>query len=163
MVRAEIGREPGPPVRTLVSRANRPLTRYVLVGMLNTALDFGLFSVLAIVVNLAPVLANVVSTTITLCVSFLLNRSFVFRTQRSVKATLVPFVAVTLFSALVVQSVAILTILALGGSVAPAVPVDILALLAKLAAIGLGIVTNFLGYRWLFGHPLTTPSAQGRA
>ncbi|GAA3629830.1 GtrA family protein [Microlunatus ginsengisoli] len=126
--------------------------RYVLVGGFNTLLDLGLFTLFAVVVGLAPLVANVISTSITLCVSYLLNRAFVFRTTRSVQGTVVQFVAVTLVSALVIQSAVIWTVIHLGQLLVPQLSHDILAPFAKICAMGVGMISNYLGYRWLFGH-----------
>lgn len=127
-----------------------PFLRYALVGAFNTGLDLVLFTVLAVVINVAPLAANVASTVIVLCVSYLLNRGFVFRTERSVRGTVIQFVAVTLFSGLVVQSAVIWTVLHLGGLLAPGLPEDVLAPFAKICAMGVGMLSNYLGYRWLF-------------
>ena len=93
--------------------------RYVLVGVFNTLLDLGLFTLFAVVVGLHPLVANILSTSITLCVSYLLNRVFVFRTDRSVQGTVVQFVAVTLISGLLIQSAVIWVVLRIGAVVVP--------------------------------------------
>lgn len=124
--------------------------RYVLVGVFNSLLDLVLFTLLAVLVGLPPLLANVLSTTITLGVSYLLNRFFVFRTQRSVQGTVVQFVAVTLTSGLLIQSAVIWAVLHLGALVVPGLSSDIVEPLAKIAAMAVGMVFNYLGYRWLF-------------
>lgn len=142
---------PGPERGTDARRTPRgAFIRYVLVGLVNAGLDLGLFTVLAVVVNVPPLLAHVISTSITLSVSYVLNRAYVFRTRRSVQATVAQFVAVTLFSALVVQSAVIWAILSLGEVVAPGVSSERIAPLAKVCAMGAGIATNYFGYRWLF-------------
>lgn len=133
------------------TRRREPFLRYLLVGVFNSLLDLVLFTLFAVVVGLHPLLANIASTTITLCVSYLLNRVFVFRTDRSVQRTVVQFVAVTLISGLLVQSAVIAAVLHLGGLVVPNLSLEILEPLAKVCAMGVGMVSNFLGYRWLFG------------
>ena len=125
--------------------------RYLLVGVFNTLLDLGLFTLFAVVVGLDPLVANILSTCITLCVSYLLNRLFVFRTARSVQRTVVQFVAVTLISGLVVQSAVIWTVMHLGALTVPEVPHDVLAPLAKICAMAVGKGSNYLSHRWLFG------------
>lgn len=142
------------PTRTVDELGTRPrgaFLRYLLVGGFNTLLDLGLFTLFAVVVGIQPLVANVLSTTITLCVSYLLNRVYVFRTARTVQRTLVQFVAVTLISGLVVQSAVIWAVLHVGVLVAPGLSHDVLAPLAKICAMGVGMISNFLGYRWLFG------------
>jgi putative flippase GtrA len=132
-------------------RTRGAFLRYLLVGGFNTLLDLGLFTLFAVVVGIQPLVANVLSTTITLCVSYLLNRVFVFRTERSVQRTVVQFVAVTLISGLAVQSAVIWAVLHVGELVAPGLSYDVLAPVAKIFAMGVGMISNFLGYRWLFG------------
>lgn len=126
------------------------LLRYLVVGSFNTLLDLGLFSLFAVVVGLPPLLANVISTCITLCVSFFLNHRVVFRSTHGAWNTFIPFVTVTLFSGLVVQSAVIWGVIHLAGVVVPAAPDSLVAPAAKVCAIGVGMVSNFLGYRWLF-------------
>ena len=143
-----------PPIRPAAdvgTQTRGAFLRYLLVGGFNTLLDLGLFTVFAVAVGLQPLVANVISTSITLCVSYLLNRLFVFRTTRSVQHTVVQFVAVTLISGLVVQSAVIWTVIRLGALMVPGLSHDILAPLAKVVAMGVGMVSNYLGYRWLFG------------
>ena len=142
---------PGSGAGAVGTRPHGAFLRYVLVGGFNTLLDLGLFTLFAVVVGLPPLVANVISTCITLCVSYLLNRVFVFRTDRSVQHTVVQFVAVTLISGLIVQSAVIWVVLHLGALIAPDLSHDVLAPLAKICAMGVGMISNYLGYRWLFG------------
>lgn len=141
------------PIRTSGTagpRTHGAFPRYLLVGGFNTLLDLGLFTLFAVVVGFQPLVANVLSTSITLCVSYLLNRVFVFRTSRSVQRTAVQFVSVTLISGLVVQSAVIWVVMHLGPMIVPGLSHDILAPLAKICAMGVGMGSNYLGYRWLF-------------
>jgi putative flippase GtrA len=147
---------------------SRSLDRYVLVGLLNTATDFVGFSLLAVVVGLPPVLANVISTVCVMTMSFFLNRAWVFRSEASGVGTFVRFVGVTLFSGLLVQSAVIVTVLAFCDAVLPSLAGEIAAPGAKLTAMAVGMVVNFLGYRWLFAAPeqadgRRSPSAGSRS
>ncbi|MFC7764908.1 GtrA family protein [Leucobacter soli] len=64
-----------------MSGARKPL-RFVLVGLANTAIDFGLlFALRALGVPLVP--ANMISTAVALAFSFFANRSFTFRAAGS--------------------------------------------------------------------------------
>ena len=78
--------------------------RYVGVGVFNSLLDLGLFTLFSVALGITPLVANVMSTSITLCVSYFLNRHFVFRSNVGYARSAVQFVTVTLFSGLVVQS-----------------------------------------------------------
>lgn len=132
-------------------RGHGSFLRYALVGGFNSLLDLSLFSLFAVLLQLDVLLANVISTTITMCVSYLLNRFWVFRSDAGWASTAAGFVAVTLFSGLVIQSGVIWLVLQAGTTIAPAFPYEFLAPIAKVAAMGVGMVTNYLGYRWLFG------------
>lgn len=125
--------------------------RYLVVGLFNTALDLALFTLLAVAVGFAPVAANVVSTVVVMTISFFLNRAWVFRSESSGLRAYAAFVAVTLFSGLVVQSLVIFGLLHLADAVLPGLSHDLAAPAAKLGAISVGMVSNFLGYRWVFG------------
>ena len=137
--------------------------RYLVVGVFNTALDIALFSALAVWFDVAPVVANVVSTVVVMTVSFFLNRSWVFRAEQAGLGAYVGFVAVTLFSGLVVQSLVIVGVLEAVSSLAPGVPHDLAAPAAKVVAVGVGMVSNFLGYRWVFSGAGSTTADDGEA
>ncbi len=136
-------------VRHWVTRRGAFL-RYVLVGGFNTVLDIALFTILAVPVGLPPLVANVCSTVVTMSVSYLLNRLFVFRSDGGVARTVGQFVAVTLTSAFVVQSLVIESVIHLGEWAIPALDHGILTSGAKVCATAVGMITNYLGYRWLF-------------
>lgn len=140
---------------------SRSVDRYVLVGLFNTALDFLLFSFLALVVALAPLVANAVSTLVVMTISFFINRAWVFRsTERGLSAYL-RFAGVTLFTGLLVQSAVIVGVLALSDAVVPALAEEITKPGAKLTAMAVGMVVNFLGYRWLFTRRASAPAPPG--
>jgi putative flippase GtrA len=119
------------------------------VGAFNTGLDLALFTLGVAVFHLVPLVANAISTTITMCVSYLLNRTFVFRSEQKHAKALIPFFTVTLTSGLLIQGAVITIILALTKSVT-LVPYEVLAAGAKICAIGVGLIANYLGYRFIF-------------
>ncbi|MEO9322644.1 GtrA family protein [Nocardioides sp. C4-1] len=129
---------------------DRSAVRYVVVGLANTGLDLALFTALAVGLDARPVVANVVSTVVVMTISFFVNRSWVFGADDAGARAYAGFVAVTLFSGLVLQSLVILGVLQLAGAVAPEVPHDLAAPAAKVVAMGVGMVSNFLGYRYVF-------------
>lgn len=125
------------------------LARYVLVGGFNTALDFGLYTLLVTAFWVPPLIANVVSTVVTMCVSYLLNRTFVFHSNQSHARGFLSFVAVTLTSGLVIQSIVIAFVITVGESFT-SISHNILATGAKVCAICVSMVFNYLGYRYIF-------------
>jgi len=124
--------------------------KYVLVGGFNTLLDLGLFSLFSIGFGIMPVVANIMSTCVVMCVSYVLNRRFVFQSDASVARSSVQFVAVTLFSGWVVQSGVIWAVTHLLAWWVSSDRQDLWAVLAKVCAMGVGMVSNYIGYHWLF-------------
>lgn len=129
---------------------DRSAIRYLVVGLGNTALDLALFTALAVGLDTRPVVANVISTVVVMTISFFVNRSWVFGADDAGARAYAGFVAVTLFSGLVLQSLVILGVLALADAVVPDVSHALVAPAAKVVAMGVGMVSNFLGYRWVF-------------
>ena len=123
--------------------------RYILVGLFNTALDLALFTMGVVIIRLQPLVANIISTTITMCVSYFLNRRFVFRSDQKHSRALIPFFTITLTSGLLIQGAVITLIMFLTQSVT-VVPYEVLATGAKVCAIGVGLIANYLGYRFIF-------------
>lgn len=132
------------------ARGHDYLLRYGVVGGFNTLLDLGLFTLFSVGLHITPLLANVMSTSIVLCVSYVLNRIVVFRSSKPVRSTVVHFVTITLFSGLIVQSGVIWVVIHVGSLAAPHLSHAILAPLAKVFAMGAGMISNYLGYRWIF-------------
>ncbi len=128
----------------------RSFDRYVVVGVANTLLDLAIFSALALHFGVPSLFAHVASTAIVMSISFLLNRRWVFRSDAGAASTAAPFVAVTLFSALVVQSAVITAVLASASSAAPSAAESVVIPGAKIAAMAVGMVFNYLGYRLVF-------------
>lgn len=129
---------------------SRSLDRYVLVGLFNSALDVALFSLLTLAVGLLPVVSNVISTVVVMTVSFFINRWWVFRSSAKGLDAFVRFAAVTLLTGWVVQSAVIVAFLAAADWLVPALAAELVTPAAKVVAMGVGMVVNFLGYRWLF-------------
>lgn len=138
--------------------------RYLIVGIGNTVLDLALFTLLAVAAGLPPVVANVVSTVVVMTISFFLNRSWVFRAEQAGVASYVGFVAVTLTSGLLIQSLVILGVIELAGAITPDLDDGLVKPGAKVVAMGVGMVSNFLGYRWVFRERVSQaePQPDGR-
>ena len=118
--------------------------RYVIVGVFNTILDFCIYGLLANVVGLPQIVSSIISTTICVSISFVLNYKFVWRSEKSLKYTIVGFLIVSFFSAWVVQSIAINgALLVLGEN-------WFTNLVAKAFGSMCGMVTNYLGYKYVF-------------
>lgn len=123
----------------MAAKNNRRIARFASVGIVNTALDFG---VLFILVNLgvARIPANVISTTVAFIFSFTANRRYTFRSSGDMRRQLILFTIVTLFGLWGLQSV----VLWVGGQL---VGTETLALFAtKIVATIVTLIWNYLMY-----------------
>ncbi|MDR3297919.1 MAG: GtrA family protein [Candidatus Nomurabacteria bacterium] len=118
--------------------------KFLIVGGLNTVLDFLIFSLLANILTVPIIIANMASTLICMIVSFFLNYNFVWKSKKSKRQTAPRFLAVSLFSAWVIQSGVIWLITSITGAS------DITNLIAKVIGIICGMIFNYLGYKFIF-------------
>jgi putative flippase GtrA len=90
-------------VGSALQRLPRPgleqFIRFGLVGLLNTAVDGGLYFLLTRRLGLgdAEILAKVISYTVAVLNSYMWNRSWTFASRRSPRYTLLPFALVNFF------------------------------------------------------------------
>lgn len=125
--------------------------RYLIVGVLTSLLDLSLFSLQTVIFGLHPVPSNVVSTVVTVCVSYVINRRFVFRAERSTWRTFISFAGVTLVTGLFVQSAVIWGLVHGARALAPSISSGVVMPAVKVIAMGVGAMCNYLGYRSVFG------------
>lgn len=129
------------------------LLRYLAVGAFTSGLDLGLFTLLAAGFALPPVPANVVSTIVMICVSYLINNFWVFRTRKLSFRSFFSFAGITLFTGLLLQSFVIWGLVRLGLAWGFSANAWYLVVV-KVCAMGVGAACNYVGYRLLFGgHP----------
>ncbi len=124
--------------------------RYLVVGVFTSALDFGLFTLLAVGVGIPPVAANIVSTAVTICVSYLINQRWVFRSKKATWGSFVSFASVSLITGMIVQSGVIWAITHAAPTLMPSWNADLVKPGAKIVAMGIGALCNYLGYRTVF-------------
>jgi len=123
-------------------RSEATLTfRYALVGVLNSAVGFGVILLLTYA-KLDPILANVLGYAAGLTIGFALSKTFVFRTQARARGEIARYVAA--FALCYLLNLAILVfatrVLRLG------------AIVAQLAAIASYVIAMFLCSRFfVFG------------
>ena len=121
---------------------------YCFIGGINTATDLSAFVFLTTKLKMAPALANFISYMVALCVSFVLNRTFTFRS--STFALMLPvqvyrFLAINVFSLL-------------GSTAAIWLLSEIMVpIAAKLVTIPLVIAWGFFAVRLLVFQPGTWP------
>ncbi|AEE46621.1 GtrA family protein [Cellulomonas fimi] len=134
-------------VRTFVQGS--VLARFASVGVINTLVDFGVY-VLLFALGTAPVLANLISTTAGLIVSFLGNSRFVFRSTGGRRGQVARFVLVAGIGIWVIQPAVILGVTAALDGLGVA-HVGVVGAVAKTLAIGVAAVWNYLLYsRFVF-------------
>jgi putative flippase GtrA len=119
--------------------------RFCVVGVLNTAIDFGLFALLTRLVGLDPLIANVLSFTTGAANSFLLNKYWTFGAggrgqEMAIQATKFATISVLVWS--IHEGLLFLLHKQLAWS----------DLLVKVLAIGVGVIVGFVGNKfWTFG------------
>lgn len=128
------------------------VVRYGAVGVLNTAIDFGLLFILKSI-GLPVELANICSTGIAFSLSFVLNKKFTFKaTDTNVVREMVLFTLVTLFGLWVLQTIVINLTLPMFTTLFADQNIALLA--AKLLATVVSLIWNYLFYsRLVFKKP----------
>ena len=118
--------------------------KFVFVGGFNTLLDFCIFGLLANIIGIPKEAANIISTSICIAVSFILNYKFVWKSKKSKRETAPGFLIVSLFSAWVVQNIAINIITISFGEN------NITKLVGKVFGSICGMISNYFGYKFIF-------------
>ena len=118
--------------------------KFVLTGGLNTIFDFVIFNVLKSVLGANATISNIISTSICIVISFYLNSKYVWKTKKSVSETAPGFLVVSLFSAWIVQSIAINAVIGIWGDSA------LISAIAKLCGSACGMISNYFGYKVVF-------------
>jgi len=121
-------------------------TRFGLVGIANTLLDFVLYGAL-VSLGLGFLVANFISTSAGMVLSFFLNRSFVFeaRSGRTTKQVIL-FLLVTLFALWVLHPIIIYFMQAPSYAIFWWLPDFLLNLVPKGFAILVSLMWNYLWY-----------------
>ena len=120
------------------------VSRFGLIGLINTAVGFTTTACLDVGLHLAPALANAGGYAVGIPLSFVLTRSFVFRHKAAATATGPKYLIVVASAFLLNQLVLRLAGAVLGPGALP-------HLLAQLMAMGTYTVTTFLACRlWVF-------------
>ena len=88
----------------LMSSTKQTFGRFIVVGLANTMLDFGLLFILK-AFGLPATVANIISSTIAFLFSFIANKKYTFRTTGTkLRRELILFTLVTLFGLWVLQT-----------------------------------------------------------
>lgn len=134
---------------------NTQKTKFIAVGVLNTVLDFTLFLLLSHIVN--PVVANYISTTTCLLISFMLNRSYTFNAaEGNLRTQFILFIVFTGIALWILQPICI------AGSIHALRQVNSLTNLlvlaaAKAVATVVSLLWNYVTYsRYVFKKSTTS-------
>lgn len=117
---------------------------FCVVGLINTSLDVGLYLLLH-GYGLPLFLANLLSTSAALAVSFMLNRRFTFNSSRSRSQAALPFLTVTLTGLWVLQPIIIFSVISVSN----------LSLFKDTLSL---IVANYDMWQSLAGKLIATPA-----
>ncbi len=132
-------------------KRRKGLIKFIGVGSINTVVDLIIFFILANLFGIYPPVASIISTGLTLILSFYLNHRFVFQSQKKKRSTAVYFVIITLFNVWVIQTTIIWFVVHnLQVIIFFNEHLWTLNLLAKLAGVSVSFVLNFIGYRYIF-------------
>lgn len=119
--------------------------RFILVGGVNTAIDFGVLFLLKSL-GLPAIPSNIISTTAAFCFSFFANKKYTFKANQTsnIKRQLFLFIVVTLFGLWILQTIVIkLALLLLTGIILP----EAMALfIAKVCATVASLTWNYILY-----------------
>lgn len=133
--------------------------RFLVVGSFNTALDFILLNCFVVLFHLPVLGANILSVTVGIIISYILNHHFVFRSDEKLSfKKFLSFFVVSGFSSLILQSLVIWSVEQVTGSQFgrsllllnylnqhPQIELNV----AKAAAVGVGMVWNFIAYKYV--------------
>ncbi|NCC99952.1 MAG: GtrA family protein [Bacteroidia bacterium] len=125
--------------------------KFLIIGSTNTIIDLSLFMIFANFMSIYPVYSSILSTGITLMVSFFLNHHFVFKSQKKRRTTLIAFVGTTLFNVWIIQSTVIfIAYHSLENIVYFDDHIWTLNLVSKLCGVSVSTILNYLSYRKIF-------------
>lgn len=118
--------------------------RFVVVGVANTGIDFGILFLLKLL-GLPEIPANVISTSAAFCFSFFASKNYTFKsTGTDIKRELVLFIIVALTGAWVIQSAVLYITLSLLSNLHLSEYISLF--IAKVMAVGVGLVWSYVMY-----------------
>ena len=118
--------------------------RFIIVGGVNTALDFGILFLLTFL-GLDKIVANYFSTGIALIFSFFANQSFTFKHKEgNAKKQFILFLVITLFGLWVIQPIIISVSTTFLASYIPNEAINLFV--AKLIATVASLIWNYILY-----------------
>ena len=126
-------------IRTLIAKYRQYII-FALVGVINTGVDFGVFSLAFLLINTNVIIPQIFGYVAGLACSFFLNKHFTFRSKTNSMRQAILFLAVNIFT----LSVSLIAMHLLSNVI------GIQEHIAKLFFVTpLTMVLNFLGYRFI--------------
>src|ERR1700730_10634557 len=117
-----------------------PLLKFGMIGLLNTGIDFAVFTILTLW-DVPLLIAQCISYTCGVLNSFIMNRTWTFQQRGQYSGQLIKFIAVNLLTLLITYGLLLLFNRYVGWSM----------LFSKLIATGMSLIVNFAGSRlWVF-------------
>lgn len=134
--------------KTVQSLLRSEKVRFVLVGGVNTITDFTILFMLVKVFGVVVFAANIVSTSVAIAVSYLLNKNAVFGASgQTSRRQVVLFVAITLVGLWGIQTIVIAVVSVLLHSLFALDSHDVVVLfVAKVLATVITLVWNYVWY-----------------
>lgn len=133
--------------------------RFGTAGIFNTGLDFVMLNTLVFILGAYPILANTISVSIGITISYLLNHFFVFQLKEKIRfKKYIQFFCITGFSSLIIQNSIITGFAIFFNSnlshslfvIDMLVDNDFFELnIAKASAVLVGMVWNFILYKYV--------------
>lgn len=124
---------------------NRMFLVFAAIGIVNTSVDIGLFLLLQ-GYGLPIIIANIVSTSIALSLSFILNKRFTFNSSANTGRAVLPFLIVTLTGLWLLQPVIIYAVISVSN-------------LAVIKDVLSPIISNYSTWQNLTGKLIATPAS----
>lgn len=137
---------------TMFFKKHVKFLKFIIVGSFNTFLDISIFSVFTSLIGINAIFANIISTSVTMIVSFFLNSKIVFKSERRNLKVMLSFFAITLFNGWIIQSSIIYIVLnSLKGPLICLSEYNwLFNLFAKVCGVSVSLILNFLGYKYIF-------------
>ena len=128
-----------------IAKKHADKLRFIIVGSINTVIDFSILFALATIFNTPKELANFISTFVAFLFSFFANKKYTFKsTSKNLKKQFLLFTIVTLFGLWVIQTIIIAAITPvftnLGANKSTAL------LISKLLATIVSLIWNYTLY-----------------
>jgi putative flippase GtrA len=150
--------------KTLKQKLFAELTKFGIVGIINTAVDFGLFNALIMIFGVDEtgpkfILFKSISFFVAVTGSFFLNKHFVFKREKeeargeknvetgTAKVQAAKFLTISLFG-LLINSLVAYAVFATGHYIFGSTNAQFLANIGALAGTALVLVSNFIGYKY---------------